>query len=87
MYTEIGCGPLIMIFPSEQDAEEAWPLRKVTVTLEPSFLPLYVDEPLGVRSPHPVRIFPSRILILAVDATQVVPEQAVQSGLGERSRL
>jgi hypothetical protein len=86
MYTEIACGPVIGEL-SGQDDEEAWPLTKVTVILEPSFLALYVVEALGTRSPHPVRVLPSRILTLAAAAVQVVPEQAKQSGLGESPRL
>ena len=87
MYTETGCGPTIMISLSEQDDEEACPLTKVTVTLDPSFLPLYVDEALGGRSPHPVTRFPSSILTLAAVAVQVVPEHALQSGFVMSLRL
>jgi hypothetical protein len=76
-----------MIVFSGQDAEEAWPLTKVTVTLDPSFLPLYVVVALGGSSPEERMVFPSRILTLAVVAVQVVPEQAAQSGFVMSVRL
>jgi hypothetical protein len=87
MYTEIACGPVIGEL-SGQDDEEAWPLTKVTVILEPSFLPLYVDELLGRKSSAPeTRVFPLSTLTEDVVAVQIVPEQVVQSGLGESPRL
>jgi hypothetical protein len=80
MKSETGWGPVITAVPGQARAA-AWPEMKATVTLEASFLPLYINEFPGA-SIREKTVFPELVIVtFAEAAVQTVPLQEAQSGM------
>ena len=71
--TETGCGPVMPYCPDAQVSDGASPFTKLTETLDPSFLALYVNDCRG-RSVFFIATAPLLVTETVADtAVQVVP--------------